>query len=100
VLSGAHGEEIVRDVVVDAFSNAMFTAGEDGVVRAWKMPATAAVETGAGAMAIDDEDEDEGEDEKERAKREKKERKERRKEKKEKREKRKGDKEKERFKPY
>ncbi|KAI9752230.1 MAG: Transcriptional regulator [Chaenotheca gracillima] len=35
-LPGAHGEDIVRDVYVDDTSQTVFTAGEDGQIRAWK----------------------------------------------------------------
>ncbi|KAL1851486.1 hypothetical protein Plec18167_008680 [Paecilomyces lecythidis] len=35
-LPGAHGEEIVRSIYLDEKSQAVFTGGEDGVVRAWR----------------------------------------------------------------
>ncbi|KAF2455512.1 WD40-repeat-containing domain protein [Lineolata rhizophorae] len=34
-LEGAHGEEVVRDVLVDESSGVIFTCGEDGYVRTW-----------------------------------------------------------------
>ncbi|OJD32959.1 wd domain-containing protein [Diplodia corticola] len=34
-LSGAHGEEIVRDIFIDSQSSTIFTCGEDGKVRSW-----------------------------------------------------------------
>lgn len=37
-LVGAHGGEIVRSVLVDGLSGTIFTAGEDGLVMAWKPP--------------------------------------------------------------
>ena len=37
-LPGGHGEEIIRSMVVDNGSSCVFTAGEDGMVRAWRMP--------------------------------------------------------------
>ncbi|MCJ1265219.1 hypothetical protein MMC22_005094 [Lobaria immixta] len=51
-LNGGHGSEIVRSMCVDHASRKVFTAGEDGLVKAWQMPA-------------DDEEEEEKEDEKE-----------------------------------
>jgi WD40 repeat protein len=35
-LEGGHGEELVRDYLVDDDGGVVWTAGEDGVVRAWK----------------------------------------------------------------
>ncbi|KAF7718180.1 Uncharacterized protein PECH_005641 [Penicillium ucsense] len=35
-LPGAHGEEVVRSVYLDEQSQAVFTCGEDGFVRAWR----------------------------------------------------------------
>ena len=35
-LSGAHGEEIVRSMCFDHGSDTIFTAGEDGKIRAWR----------------------------------------------------------------
>ncbi|KAI2791167.1 hypothetical protein POX_c04023 [Penicillium oxalicum] len=35
-LPGAHGEEVVRSVFLDEQSQAVFTGGEDGFVRAWR----------------------------------------------------------------
>ena len=40
VLQGAHGEEIVRSLFVDANSDTIFTAGEDGCVKAWGASST------------------------------------------------------------
>ena len=41
-LEGAHREEIVRSVCLgDAASATVFTAGEDGRVRAWRVPSDA-----------------------------------------------------------
>ncbi|KAH7413625.1 WD40-repeat-containing domain protein [Phaeosphaeria sp. MPI-PUGE-AT-0046c] len=80
-LLGAHGEEIVRDLVTDVHTRTTYTVGEDSHIRAWKLADDE-------AMDVDDDAEAES----------KKQRKEKRKEKKEKR---KGDeKEKARFKPY
>ncbi|KAL9014180.1 MAG: hypothetical protein Q9173_001167 [Seirophora scorigena] len=36
-LLGAHGEEIVRSMCFSADSNAIFTGGEDGIIRAWRV---------------------------------------------------------------
>ncbi|KAJ6001323.1 hypothetical protein N7499_002764 [Penicillium canescens] len=36
-LPGAHGEEVVRSVCLDEQSQSVFTCGEDGFVRAWKL---------------------------------------------------------------
>jgi len=35
-LPGAHGDEIVRSVLVDRQARSVFTAGEDGLVRVWR----------------------------------------------------------------
>ncbi|KAI5303596.1 chromatin binding protein, partial [Ascosphaera pollenicola] len=40
-LPGAHGEEVVRGVVLDEENRSLFTCGEDGFVRAWQLPAAA-----------------------------------------------------------
>jgi WD repeat-containing protein 89 len=40
VLQGAHGEEIVRSLLVDTSTDTIFTAGEDGCVKAFR-PAAA-----------------------------------------------------------
>lgn len=37
-LEGAHGEEVVRDVLLDAGMEKVFTCGEDGNVRVWTVP--------------------------------------------------------------
>ncbi|KAI5291291.1 hypothetical protein KEM52_000211 [Ascosphaera acerosa] len=37
-LAGAHEEEVVREVLLDGDSKSMFTCGEDGFVRVWRMP--------------------------------------------------------------
>ncbi|KAF2790804.1 WD40 repeat-like protein [Melanomma pulvis-pyrius CBS 109.77] len=37
-LPGGHGEEIIRDVFTDANSHTTYTCGEDGFIRAWKLP--------------------------------------------------------------
>ncbi|EEH15897.1 hypothetical protein PABG_05984 [Paracoccidioides brasiliensis Pb03] len=37
IMPGAHGEEIVRSVLLDDNSKTIFTCGEDGHVRAWKL---------------------------------------------------------------
>ncbi|KAF2754652.1 WD40 repeat-like protein [Pseudovirgaria hyperparasitica] len=39
-LAGAHGDDIVRDVLVDAPTSTVFTCGEDGQVKAWKQPSS------------------------------------------------------------
>lgn len=78
-LGGGHGEEIVRDVVVDERGGVCYTCGEDGRVRGWR------IGEGEGGMEVEEET----------AKKEKRERKEKRREKKEKR--REGG---ERYKPY
>jgi WD repeat-containing protein 89 len=36
IFAGAHGEEVVRDIVLDPFSGTYFTCGEDGLVKAWR----------------------------------------------------------------
>ena len=36
-LPGAHGEEIVRSMFFDHPVNAIFTAGEDGEIKAWRI---------------------------------------------------------------
>ena len=35
-LPGAHGEEVVRSMFLDHDANAIFTAGEDGNIKAWR----------------------------------------------------------------
>lgn len=35
-LPGAHGEEIVRSMYIDNKAGTIFTAGEDGKVKAWR----------------------------------------------------------------
>ncbi|KAF2113829.1 WD40-repeat-containing domain protein [Lophiotrema nucula] len=35
-LTGAHGEEVVRDVFTDVHAHTTYTCGEDGFIRAWK----------------------------------------------------------------
>ncbi|KAI5288191.1 hypothetical protein KEM54_005410 [Ascosphaera aggregata] len=37
-LPGAHGEEVVREVLLDESSRSAFTCGEDGFVRIWRIP--------------------------------------------------------------
>ena len=39
-LPGAHGEEIIRSLYIDQLSQAIFTAGEDGLIKAWRIPET------------------------------------------------------------
>ena len=46
-LHDAHGGEIVRSILVDDLSGAVFTAGEDGRVMAWKPPTEAAGSEGS-----------------------------------------------------
>ncbi|KAF2746150.1 WD40 repeat-like protein [Sporormia fimetaria CBS 119925] len=87
-IPGAHGEEIVRDLFVDVHSNTTFTVGEDGHVRAWKMPGSASIPMDEDVEIKDAKNSGD------------KERRERKKERREKREKKKADKEKARFKPY
>ncbi|KAL8960663.1 MAG: hypothetical protein Q9193_002675 [Seirophora villosa] len=36
-LPGAHGEEIVRSMCFSGDGNAIFTGGEDGIIRAWRV---------------------------------------------------------------
>ncbi|KAF2269333.1 WD40 repeat-like protein [Lojkania enalia] len=69
-LSGAHGEEIVRDLFTDVHSETTYTCGEDGFVCAWKM---------ASEESMDVDDEDEGMPEKIKNKEKRKEKKEKRK---------------------
>ncbi|KAF2468012.1 WD40 repeat-like protein [Lindgomyces ingoldianus] len=47
-LPDAHGGEIIRDVFTDVHSHTTYTVGEDGFIRAWKLP-------GDEGMDIDDE---------------------------------------------
>ncbi|KAF1928261.1 WD40 repeat-like protein [Didymella exigua CBS 183.55] len=79
-LPGAHGEEVVRDLFTDTHTQATYTVGEDGQVRAWKTEISADetmdIDEGAGPK-----------------KKEKKDRKEKRRDKKDKRDKK-------RFEPY
>ncbi|PNS17327.1 hypothetical protein CAC42_7010 [Sphaceloma murrayae] len=74
VFPGAHGEEVVRDVLIDEGSRRVLSCGEDGMVKIWRVP-----EVGAGQMDVEEDAES--------AKKEKKKRKKR-------------EREKERFKPY
>ncbi|KAL8757838.1 MAG: hypothetical protein Q9199_001909 [Rusavskia elegans] len=37
-LPGAHGEEVVRSLCFSRDGNTIFTAGEDGLVKAWRSP--------------------------------------------------------------
>ena len=47
-LEGAHGEEVVRSVCYgDGTSPNVFTAGEDGHVRAWRLPDEATYREGS-----------------------------------------------------
>ncbi|KAF2218147.1 WD40-repeat-containing domain protein [Elsinoe ampelina] len=73
-LPDGHGEEVVRDVLLDEVSKTVISCGEDGMVRVWAVP-----DAGADGMEIE-EDEAESKKEKKRRKKEKR--------------------EKERFKPY
>ena len=41
-LEGAHGEETVRSLYFgEGFAGTVFTAGEDGCVKAWRVPSEA-----------------------------------------------------------
>lgn len=64
-LPGAHGEEVVREVLLDESSRSLYTCGEDGFVRVWQMPDTAPEEPKVAdtKMEEDNEDENEAEDE-------------------------------------
>ncbi|KAL6706298.1 hypothetical protein ACN47E_005588 [Coniothyrium glycines] len=85
--TGAHGEEIVRDLFTDVHSRTTFTCGEDGFIRAWK-------HADDESMDVDQEAEDGSASTRKKLK----DRKEKRKDKKDKK---KGEgKDKERFKPY
>lgn len=68
---GAHGEEVVRDVML-LEDRTVLTCGEDGMVRAWKVPDDQAEKSME--MDVDDEEEDaEARKERKRRKKEKKE---------------------------
>ncbi|KAK3201084.1 hypothetical protein GRF29_213g1001747 [Pseudopithomyces chartarum] len=47
-LPGAHGEEIVRDLLTDVHTQTTYTCGEDGFVRAWKMPSSGDMDVDGG----------------------------------------------------
>ncbi|KAF2730244.1 WD40 repeat-like protein [Polyplosphaeria fusca] len=85
-LVGAHGEELVRDVFTDVHGHTTYTCGEDGCIRAWKLP-------GEEGMDVDEEDA-------EAAPKKIKDKKEGRKEKKEKKRLEEGEGKKGRYKPY
>ena len=37
-LLGAHGGEVIRSMLIDTESRAVYTAGEDGCIRRWDQP--------------------------------------------------------------
>ncbi|KAG8624289.1 hypothetical protein KVT40_007356 [Elsinoe batatas] len=70
-LPDGHGEEVVRDVLLDEGNRTIVSCGEDGMVRVWAVP-----DGGADGMEVE-EDEAESKKEKKRRQKEKKEKKER-----------------------
>ncbi|MCJ1428309.1 WD repeat-containing protein 89 [Sticta canariensis] len=47
-LNGGHGPEIIRSMCLNHASQKVFTAGEDGLVKSWQMPANDEVENEKG----------------------------------------------------
>ena len=58
VVQGAHGEEIVRSLFVDTSNDTIFTAGEDGCIKAFGLagtqePGTTGAKTSKGKKGTD-----------------------------------------------
>ncbi|KAI1926008.1 hypothetical protein LOZ12_000566 [Ophidiomyces ophidiicola] len=52
-LPGAHGEEVVRSVLLDNLSGSVFTCGEDGQVRVWRDESEASTQGGVQSSKIE-----------------------------------------------